>query len=214
MRSNARVFLIPSKDWTSSSVLRDMVEHLLHLCGHWRSPLRRGDRHCVHIGKHHLEGVVCRLNDRLDGAVLIELVYPADAGAVALNQMQAVEHPSKIPVARLGDPDADIVGGKAGEETADGDELHPLVIHIDDNAAAEAVIAVHQCIHKHLAEGFLGIIPLLNTLQALKHRLSFVAEHQIIEGILQLRENRASELLIIPEGSVAVVPKDTATFVA
>ena len=32
------------------AVLRDIVEHLLHLRGHRRSLLRRGGGHCVHIG--------------------------------------------------------------------------------------------------------------------------------------------------------------------
>ena len=78
-----------------------IVKNLLHLRGHRRSLIRRGGGHGVHIGQHHLEGIGGCFDDRLYGAVFIKLIDPADAGAVALDQTQAMEHLGKILVAGL-----------------------------------------------------------------------------------------------------------------
>ena len=62
----------------------------------------------------------------------------------------------------------EVVRQTAGEEAADRDELYPLIVHINDNATAVAVIPVHNGIQKCLAKSLLGVILLFNTLQALK----------------------------------------------
>ena len=52
----------------------------------------------------------------------------------------------------------DILGRKAGQESAQRNKLHFAVIHIDNNAAAEAVIPMHQRIEQCFTNGFCGIV--------------------------------------------------------
>ena len=51
--------------------------------------------------KGHFESIGRCFDDWLHGALFIKLIDPADAGAVALDQTQAMEHLGKILVARL-----------------------------------------------------------------------------------------------------------------
>lgn len=106
------------------AVLRDIVEHLLHLRGHRRSLLRRGGGHGVHIGQNNFERIGSYFDLRLFGAIGIQVEYSANAGAVTFNQAQTMEHLGKILVSGLRDAGTNIVWGKAGKKTAERNKLH------------------------------------------------------------------------------------------
>ena len=102
-------------------------------------------------------------------------------------------------IPRLRNSDANILGRKTGKKSAEGDKLHLAVIHIDNDAAAETVIPMHKGIEQCFTNGFFGIVLLIRADNALDRGNSLVAQGEIVDGILKLFENRAAELLAVPE---------------
>ena len=135
------------------------------------------------------------------------MVYPADTRAVGLDQPQAMKDFCKSMVSRLRDAASDIVGGKARQKAADGNEFHFAFVHVDDDAAAEAVVPMHQRVQQSFADSRFRVIGMLDPLQTLEHGGGFIAEGKIVERILQLLENRAAELLAVLKLGVGVIPE-------
>ena len=102
-------------------------------------------------------------------------------------------------IPRLRNAEADILRGKAGQEAAQRNKFHFAVVHVDDNAAAEAVVPMHQRIEQRFADGFLGIVLLIRADDTLDGRDGSVAQRQIIDRIFKLLEDRATKLLAVPE---------------
>ena len=102
-------------------------------------------------------------------------------------------------IPRLRNAETDILRGKTGQETAQRNKLHFAVVHVDDNTAAEAVVPMHQRIEQRFADGFLGIVLLIRTDDALDGRDCPVAQRQIVDRVFKLLEDRAAKLLAVPE---------------
>ena len=58
---------------------------------------------------------------------------------------------------------------------------------------------MHQCVEQRLADGFLGIVLLIRADNALDGGHGPVAQRQIVDRVFKLLENRAAELLAVPE---------------
>lgn len=155
----------------------------------------------IHIGQNHFEGVGGHFDPELCGTITVEGVDAADAGAIGFNQPQAVENGGQIFVPGLGDARPNVLGGQAGRQAADGNELRLRIVYVDDDAAAVPVIPMHNGVEQR----FLRVVRAFDALQALEHRRGFVAEHQIMEGILQLCENGAGQFLLILEGGLGII---------
>ena len=102
-------------------------------------------------------------------------------------------------ISRLRNAEADILRGKTGQETAQRNKLHFAVVHVDDNAAAEAVVPMHQRIEQRFADGFLGIVLLIRADDTLDGRDGSVAQRQIIDRVFKLLEDRSAKLFVVPE---------------
>ena len=71
-------------------------------------------------------------------------------------------------VAELGNSATDIIGRWSGQKNAYGYKYHFIIINIDNDAAAETIIAVYYVIEQCLTNGFLWIVRVLFSLQAFK----------------------------------------------
>ena len=105
----------------------------------------------------------------------------------------------QLLISRLRNADADVLRRKAGQESAQRNELHFAVVYIDDNTAAEAVIPMHQRVEQCFADGLLGIVLPIRADNALDGGHSPVAQRQIVDRVFKLLEDRAAELLAVPE---------------
>ena len=156
-------------------------------------------RNGVHVRQHDSKCICRCLDAGLGGAACVELENAADAGAVAFNQAQAVKNLCQLFIPRLRNAEADILRGKTGQEAAQRNKFHFAVVHVDDNAAAEAVVPMHQRIEQRFADGFLGIVLLIRADDTLDGRDCPVAQRQIVDQVFKLLEDRAAKLLAVPE---------------
>ena len=123
--------------------------------------------------------------------------------------MQTVENVSEIFVSRLRNTATDIVGGKTGQKSADRNKLDFLVIYVDNNTAAKAVITVYERIKQCLAESFFGIVNLFDAFKTFERSGCFITEGKICESAIKLLKNRAAELLAITEFCICFVRKNS-----
>ena len=145
------------------------------------------------------EGVRGRLDGWGGHASIVELIDAADSRSIAFDEAEAKEDLREAAIPRFRDPKSDIKGGKAGQETAKRDELHLLVIHVDDDAAGIGIIPMDDRVKKRFPDRFRGIIRMIDPLISWDDGDGLVAEAEIGEGVLEVFENRSREFFAIPE---------------
>ena len=80
-----------------------------------------------------------------------------------------------------------------------------MVGDIDNDAAAEAVITMDNCIQQGFADSLFGVILLIRPHHAFDDRARFVAQRKIVYGVLKLLEHRATKFLTVPEHGTGFV---------
>ena len=97
----------------------------------------------------------------------------------------------------LRNADANILSRKAREKSAKRNKLHLSVIHIDDDAAAESVITMHQGVEQSFTNSFFGVILLIRANNSFDRGNSLVAQSKIVYRIIKLLEYGTAELLAV-----------------
>ena len=110
-----------------------------------------------------------------------------------------MEYFRQLFVSRLRNANANILSRKAGQESAERNELHFAVVYIDNDTAAETVVPMHEGVEQRFTNGLFGIVLLIRANNALDRGNGFVAQSEVIDRILELLENRTAELLTVPE---------------
>ena len=86
------------------------------------------------------------------------------AGSVRLDESHAIENVGKFFVTAVGNAEHHIVIGNASGETADGNQFNAVRLHAEKRACRNGIVPVNNGVEECLADGGVGIIPVVNAL--------------------------------------------------
>lgn len=81
-----------------------------------------------------------------------------NAGSVAFHQSQKIEDCCQVGVPRLGYSQLNGFQGKPSYQSSKGDELHMVVIYIDNDASGEKIVTMDKTVQQCFPDGVLRVI--------------------------------------------------------